>query len=256
MKMRHAPAEFIFDARKCNEYLQIVSTAMPALMPKLEDLLDNGRALDGYRQVSKTIYNATFECIDSKDIWITKQVERGDGIGLRTILWNKMEGGNESQRTITAMQTPMNLNDIHYRFQQHGIDKYFDKVNAKIGKLNRIGRVMDKMSVLSAIFQHLGSQCTEYKTEADLLLKQFVKDKTSVTIKSAQLAFTNIETTHGLGVTSKGTPIPKTIPMVGPSGTQQQIPVNAAGFAGTKAGVAAAAVTTTMAEAATQSLQR
>ena len=113
-----------------------------------------------------------------------------------------MEGGNESQRTITAMQTPMTLSDIYYRFQRHGIDKYFDKINTKIGKLNRIGRSMDKMSILSAIFRHLGSQCMEYKAEADDLLKKFVKDNTSVTLKSTQLAFANIETAHGLGITS------------------------------------------------------
>ena len=70
----------------------------------------------------------------------------------------------------------MNLNDIYYRFQGYGIDKYFGEINNKIDKLNHIGHVMDEMSILSTVFQHLGSQCMEYKAEVDHLLKKFITD--------------------------------------------------------------------------------
>ena len=231
MRLKRAPEAFDFDPRKTDAYLQIVAIADPGLLAKLEFILDNGEAFDGYRQVNKAIYNAAIECIKADDLWIVKSVERGDGVGLRNLLWDKMEGGNESQRTIAAMQTPMNLNDIYYRFQSYGIDKYFAEVHSKLGKFERIGRVMDKMSVLSAILQHIGSQCLEYQSEANRLRTEFVKNKDSVTLRSAQLAFAKVETTHGLGVSSKGTPIPAFIPMSGP----KQIPANISGFAGTKA---------------------
>ena len=247
MRTRCAPNAFVFDPRKTNEYLDIVRVAKPELLPKLEFLLD-GEMGDGYRQVNKAIYNATIECIHEDDSWVWKSVERNDGIGLRNLLWEKMEGGDRSQRTIAAMQTKMNLDDIYYRFQTHGIGKYFAKVHSKLGKLSRLGRVMDKMTALSAIFQHLGGQCLEYREEADKLRSKFVEDQESVTLKSAQLAFIKVESTHGLGTTSKGTPIPASTPMSGPSTDLKQIPAKISGFAGTKAHKAAAGTPEAMAE--------
>ena len=104
-------------------------------------------ALDGYRPVNKAIYNA---CIRADDLWVTKTVERNDVVGLRNLLWNKMEGDNESQHTITAMQAPMNFDDHFYRFQSHGIDKYFAGIHSKLDRLKNYRQNVNTLSYIQS----------------------------------------------------------------------------------------------------------
>ena len=82
MRLKYAPEEFQFDPRKTKEYLDIVAVAKPDLLAKLEHILDNGKSMDGYRQVNKAIYTAAVECIKADDlVWISTSVARGDGVG-------------------------------------------------------------------------------------------------------------------------------------------------------------------------------
>ena len=43
MKIKASPEAFVFDPRKASQYMQVVVTVKPSLLPKLESLLDGTR---------------------------------------------------------------------------------------------------------------------------------------------------------------------------------------------------------------------
>ena len=224
--MRTQYDNFKFDPRKTQRYLSIVAEKQPDLMPQLDLILDNGSEYDGYRPVNEAIYSQLVCCLTKNELYMLRRVESGDGIGLRNLIWNKLQGGTSMQRRIKAMQTPMNLSDIYYQFQPDGIDKYFSLVHQRLAKLENLGRTMDTMSIMSQIFQHMGQQCLEYSKVIDEQRKDFIKDEKSVTLHSLQSALETVESSNGLGTTSKGTPIPKPV-LLSPAPQEQPLAIPA-----------------------------
>ena len=69
MKIKMATDEFVFDPRKTEHYLNLVSAASPELLPDLEKLLD-GKHNTGYRPVNSAIYSALVSTLKKKDTCI------------------------------------------------------------------------------------------------------------------------------------------------------------------------------------------
>lgn len=233
MALKESPDPFIFDPRKSEYYLSVVAVAKPNLLPTLEMILDNGKYNDGYRPANAAIYSKLMQSLHKTDLWALRQVERGDGVGLRNILWRKMQGGSKTQRRLQSLKTPLTVSDINYKFEFHGVDKYFAKIHTKLGSFKLIDRSMDPTTTLTEIFQHMEKQCLEYKETIDKQRTKFVASEQNVTLASLQIALETVETANGLGVTSKGTPIPQIIPM-NPVPPTKSIPANSVSFAGSK----------------------
>ena len=61
------------------------------------------------------------------------------------------------------MKTAVTVKNVHYLFEFHGIEKYFDKVYRELDTFKLMGRVMDPTAVPTEVFHEISKQCLEYK---------------------------------------------------------------------------------------------
>ena len=192
MRIKAAPATFTFDPRKTRQYLDLISMTKPELIPTLDKMLD-GKQRTGYRPVNAAIYSTLTATLMPTDLYMLQQVERKDGIGLRNLIWRKLDGGTTKQRRIASMKTKMDLSDQRYMFQPDGIEKYFSGIHRKLGRFKLLGRTMDRMELFTTIFQHMENQCMEYRDVINKERDTFIEDENSVTLQSLQLSLSHAE---------------------------------------------------------------
>ena len=103
------------------------------------------------------------------------------------------------------------ITDVKYRFQRHGIKKYFAQIHKAITKLKTLGAQKQDWEIFSTIFEHLSKQCMEFREVVKDIRTQMSKDESIVTLKYIEVAFQRKETVFKIGTQSKGTPIAEPI---------------------------------------------
>ena len=74
------------------------------------------------------------------------------------------------------------LTDVFYRFQRHGVRKYFAKIHRVLSKLNTLGAKKQDWEVFSTIFEHMSGQCVEFQNAVSDIRDQLSKDEDVVTV--------------------------------------------------------------------------
>ena len=133
----------------------------------------------------------------------------GDGIGLRNMMWEAMNGDAIRSKKLMEMTYVGKITDVKYKFQRFGIRKYFADVHKTLAKLQSLGAQKQDWEVFVIIFDHLSQQCDEYRQVVSDLRDKIAEDTTvnKVTLKSIEVAFTRKETVHRIGTDNKGTPV-------------------------------------------------
>ena len=124
-----------------------------------------------------------------------------------------MTGDVSKNKKLLAMSFTKKISDIHYKFERHGVSKYFSEVLKYLTKLDSLGAKMQDWQIFASIFEHMSSQCQEYATVVSQLRTSLSKDEASVTLKTIEIAFTNAETINRIGIDNKGTPVLEPIAM-------------------------------------------
>ena len=127
-----------------------------------------------------------------------------------------MTGDAEKSKKLMAMNMFKEVSDIKYQFVRHGVTKYFAEIHKTLAKLRTLGVAKQDWEIFSSIFHHMSSQCEEYRQVVSAMRDQLEDDEDSVTLKTIETAFKRKETVHKLGISSKGTPLSKSLPMTQP----------------------------------------
>ena len=75
------------------------------LADQCETILDNPPAYDGFRPCNAAVYHSLIASIKPEDLYITRNINYGDGVSLRNKLWNAMTGDSCKSKKLVAMDT-------------------------------------------------------------------------------------------------------------------------------------------------------
>ena len=170
-------------------------------------LLDNPPAFDGFRPCNSALFHAFVKSIKPDDLYILQKVQYGDGIGIRNLVWDAMTGDACKSKMLLAMTHSTKINDVKYRFERHGVAKYFAKIHAAISKLAMLGVKKPDWEIFSIICDHMSTQCMEFRQAVSDIRDQIGKDQASVTLKYMEKVFKRKESVFKIGTSTKGTPV-------------------------------------------------
>ena len=210
MKAGCSPEDYIFDHVTADEDIKNMhDNNLVDLADMCDALLDNPPAYDGFRPCNAALFHAIVKSLKPSDSYVLQDVIFGDGIRLRNKIVDMMTGDACKSKKLLAMTQSTKITDIKYRFQRHGIKKYFAQIHKAIAKLKTLGAQKQDWEVFSAIFDHLSKQCMEFREVVKDIRTQMSKDDSIVTLKYIEVAFQRKETVFKIGTQCKGTPIPE-----------------------------------------------
>jgi hypothetical protein len=139
-KAEAAPGEYVFDYNTAEVDLRKMrENGKEKLAQECEAVLDNPPALDGFRPCNNTVFYALLKSVKSSCSYILRDINRGDGIGLHNKMWNNMMGDASNSKKLLAMNFSKTLADIRYKFERHGVSKYFSEIHKYLSKLRTLG---------------------------------------------------------------------------------------------------------------------
>ena len=125
------------------------------LADKCEMVLDNPPTFDGFRPCNSALYHTLIKSLKVDDMFVMQTVTYGDDIGLRNRIWNAMTGDECNSKKLMAMSQSTKLTDIFYKFERHGIKRYFAKIHEVTAKLKMLGAQKQDWEVFAIIFDHM-----------------------------------------------------------------------------------------------------
>ena len=207
---RHAAGDtnWIFDHASANEDIKAMRAAgRYTLADECDMILDNPPAYDGFRPCNSAVFHSLVKSLRPRDLFIMRKVKYGDGIGLRNTLWTAMTGDATKSKKLMAMTSSVKIEDIKYRFVRHGISKYFSEIHRELAKLEQLGAKKQDWEVFSSIFEHMSSQCIEYRKVVTNIRDKLADNEDAVTLRTIERDFTTAETVHRIGTENRGTPL-------------------------------------------------
>ena len=134
-----------------------------------------------------------------------------------------MTGDASKSKKLLAMDHSNKIAEVQYRFERHGVAKYFSKIHAAISKLRMLGAQKQDWEIFSTVFDHMSKQCMEFKQAVAEMRLKMDKDEDSVTLKYIETVFQREETIFKIGTSNKGTPIVKPVNMSAPPNNEQKV---------------------------------
>ena len=116
-------------------------------------------------------------------------------------------------KKLMAINLAEDITDVKYKFERHGIKKYFADIHKAISKLNSLGAVKQDWEIFGVIFSHMEQQCEEYRQVVVSLRDKLAEDDNALSLKLIETAFQRKESVHRIGIENKGTPINAPIAM-------------------------------------------
>ena len=135
-----SPEDFVFDHAQTSEHIKLMREREKFdLAEQCAAVLDNPPTYDGFRPCNNAVFHAMVKSLREDDLYIMRQVTYGDGIGLRNAVWNAMTGDDSKSKKLMAMTYSSTIEDVKYRFQRHGVAKYFASIHKAFAKLKTLG---------------------------------------------------------------------------------------------------------------------
>ena len=156
--------DYVFDHATADEDIKNMRiNNLHDLADMCDALLDNPPSYDGFRPCNSALFQAIVKSLRPTDMYILRTVTYGDGIRLRNTIWDSMTGDACKSKKLLAMTQSTKINDVHYRFERHGVKKYFAKLHTVIAKLKTLGAEKQDWEVFSIVFEHMSKQCMEFR---------------------------------------------------------------------------------------------
>ena len=116
--------DYVFDHATADEDIKNMRiNNLHDLADTCEALLDNPPSYDGFRPCNSALFQAIVKSLRPADMYILRTVAYGDGIRLRNAIWDSMTGDACKSKKLLAMTQSTKMNDVHYRFERHGVKK-------------------------------------------------------------------------------------------------------------------------------------
>ena len=160
-----AGQDYVFDHSTADDDIKSMrEDGLHQLADRCERLLDNPPAYDGFRPCNNAVFHAMIKSLKADDLYIVRTVNYyGDGIGIRNRIWDAMTGDACKSKKLLAMGHSNKIAEVKYRFERHGVVKYFSKIHAEIAKLRTLGAQKQDWEIFSIVFEHMSQQCMEFR---------------------------------------------------------------------------------------------
>ena len=219
------PDPYTFDHATADEDIKNMRNKnLDDLADMCDALLDNPPTYDGFRPCNAALFQAIVKSIRPKDMYILRSTTYGDGIRLRNTIWDSMTGDACKSKKLLAMTQSTKISDVVYRFERHGIKKYFAQIHTVIAKLKTLGAQKQDWEVFAIVFDHMSRQCMEFRDAVKEIRDQLSKDEDIVTLKYIESIFQRKETVFKIGTSNKGTKVTEPTAMRPPPSDAPVIP--------------------------------
>ena len=207
MTDKASPAAYVFEHSTADyDIAQMRTEGKFELAESCEIAIDNLPFHDGFRPLNCAVFYSLLKSIKGFN-YALRDITHGDGIGLRNQLWDMMADDHVRSKKLMAINMASDIHDVKYKFERHGVKKYFADIHKSIAKLNSLGAVKQDWEIFGLIFSHMEQQCEEYRQVVVALREKLSNNDNALSLKLIEATFQRKESVHRIGTDNKGTPI-------------------------------------------------